>query len=195
MPPEWWRRCRERGRRRVSRWRPRWRLSGRPARCRGGGAWRGSRRTCSGGRWPTRRSARRAGRRRGGSPLARLGKIPTTSVRRRISLFKRSCGLLERIWGQCSTGKALNAKMSSAASSTSLARSQNPAWVSRSTTSPSCDHVESRSGCSKIERTSVAIIGQLAFGTLVARLAMKWVRQRCHDASPSTAAIAALMPP
>jgi hypothetical protein len=43
--------------------------------------------------------------------------------------------------------------------------------------------------------TNVAIIGQFAFGTLVARLAMKWVRHRCHDASPSTAAIAALMPP
>ena len=64
---------------------------------------------------------------------------PTTRrwCRRRISLFGRSCGLLERIWGQCSTGRAVNARMSSAASSTSLARSQKPAWVSRSTTSPS----------------------------------------------------------
>ena len=38
----------------------------------------------------------------------RLGKMPITSVRRRISLFKRSWGLLERILGQCSVGKALN---------------------------------------------------------------------------------------
>ena len=41
----------------------------------------------------------------------------------------------------------------------------------------------------------MAIIGHDALGALVARLAMKWVRQRCHEASPRTAAMAALMPP
>ena len=46
----------------------------------------------------------------------RFGKMPTTSVRRRISLLSRSWGLLERIFGQCSVGKALKARMSSAAS-------------------------------------------------------------------------------
>jgi hypothetical protein len=34
------------------------------------------------------------------------GKIPTTSVRRAISRLKRSSGLVERILGQCSAGKA-----------------------------------------------------------------------------------------
>jgi hypothetical protein len=33
---------------------------------------------------------------------ARSGKMPTTSVRRRISLFKRSCGLVLQIWRQSS---------------------------------------------------------------------------------------------
>jgi hypothetical protein len=37
---------------------------------------------------------------------ARLGKMPTTSVRRRISLFSRSCGLLDQIWRQISRGEA-----------------------------------------------------------------------------------------
>jgi hypothetical protein len=33
---------------------------------------------------------------------ARSGKMPTTSVRRLISLFKRSCGLVLQIWRQSS---------------------------------------------------------------------------------------------
>ena len=49
---------------------------------------------------------------------------------------KPFCGLLERIFGQCSTGKALKARMSSAASRTYKAASQKPAVVSLSTTSP-----------------------------------------------------------
>ena len=48
---------------------------------------------------------------------ARLGKIPTTSVRRRISLFSRSCGLFDQIWRQISRGNAVNASRSSRASS------------------------------------------------------------------------------
>jgi len=47
--------------------------------------------------------------------------------------------------------------------------------------------VASRSGCSKIDLTRVAIIGQLALGIRVARLAMKCVRHRCQEASLSTA--------
>ena len=35
---------------------------------------------------------------------SRLGKIPTTSVRRRISLFNRSCGLFDQIWRHNSRG-------------------------------------------------------------------------------------------
>jgi hypothetical protein len=34
----------------------------------------------------------------------RSGKIPTTSVRRRISLFRRSCGLFDQICFQCANG-------------------------------------------------------------------------------------------
>ena len=70
-----------------------------------------------------------------------------------------------------------------------------PVAVSLSITSPNWAQVASRSGCSKIERTKVAIMGQLALGTREARLAMKWVRHRCQDASASTAAMAALIPP
>ena len=80
-------------------------------------------------------------------------------------LVESSWGLLERILGQCSKGKALKAKMSSAASSRYTATSLNPASVSLSTTSPRTDHVVSRSGCSKMERTKVAIIGHEALGT------------------------------
>ena len=49
---------------------------------------------------------------------------------------KPDSGLLERIFGECSTGKALKARMSSAASRTYKAASQKPAVVSLSTTSP-----------------------------------------------------------
>src|SRR3954453_10850636 len=48
---------------------------------------------------------------------ARLGKMPTTSVRRRISLFRRSCGLLDQIWRQISWGKQAKASRSSRAAS------------------------------------------------------------------------------
>ena len=49
---------------------------------------------CSARTAPTRR--RTAGR---------LGKMPTTSVRRRISLLRRSCGLLDQIFFQWASGK------------------------------------------------------------------------------------------
>ena len=45
-----------------------------------------------------------------GDPL--VGKIPTTLVRRRISLFNRSWGLLDQICFQCALGNPVNAKMS-----------------------------------------------------------------------------------
>ena len=38
-----------------------------------------------------------------------LGKMPTTSVRRRISRFSRSCGLLDHSFCQWATGKAVKA--------------------------------------------------------------------------------------
>ena len=45
------------------------------------------------------------------------GKIPTTSVRRRISLFNRSSGLLDQSFCQWGTGKAVKARVSGKASS------------------------------------------------------------------------------
>src|SRR4051812_7171908 len=39
---------------------------------------------------------------------ARFGKMPTTSVRLRISRLSRSCGLLLQICRQCSLGKLVN---------------------------------------------------------------------------------------
>jgi hypothetical protein len=48
---------------------------------------------------------------------SRLGKIPTTSVRRRISRLRRSLGLLLQIWRQISLGNAVNARMSARAPS------------------------------------------------------------------------------
>ena len=53
----------------------------------------------------------------------------------------------------------------------------------------------SRSACSKMERTKVAIMGQLSLGTREAKLAIKCVRQRCQEASDRTVAMAALTPP
>jgi len=41
-----------------------------------------------------------------------LGKMPTTSVRRLISLFSRSSGLLDQICRQWATVKAVKAGMS-----------------------------------------------------------------------------------
>ena len=47
----------------------------------------------------------------------RSGKMPTTSVRRRISLLSRSWGLLDQIWRQICLGKAVNASSSARAAS------------------------------------------------------------------------------
>ena len=54
---------------------------------------------------------------------ARFGKMPTTSVRRRISLLSRSSELLLQSWRQCSFGKLVKASRSAAASSSSAAAS------------------------------------------------------------------------
>ena len=47
--------------------------------------------------------------------LGRSGKIPTTSVRRRISRLRRSLGLFDQTWRQTSLGNAVNARMSARA--------------------------------------------------------------------------------
>ena len=48
---------------------------------------------------------------------SRLGKMPTTSVRRRISRLSRSFGLLDHTCRHTSLGKLVNARMSARASS------------------------------------------------------------------------------
>jgi hypothetical protein len=50
-----------------------------------------------------------------------LGKMPTTSVRRLISLFSRSSRLLDQICRQWATGKAVKARMSGPDSARSAA--------------------------------------------------------------------------
>ncbi len=55
---------------------------------------------------------------------SRLGKMPTTSVRRRISRLSRSCGLLLQIWRQCSFGNAVKASRRPLGYPTSQARRQ-----------------------------------------------------------------------
>ena len=82
--------------RRSGLWR--WLVRGSVLRSGGGGSGRGSRCRCSGvaSVHSSVCSARTAPTRR--MTEARSGKIPTTSVRRRISLFRRSCGLLDQIW-------------------------------------------------------------------------------------------------
>jgi hypothetical protein len=47
------------------------------------------------------------------STESRLGKFPTTSIRRLISRFRRSNGFVEQICHQCSPGSAMNASTSS----------------------------------------------------------------------------------
>jgi len=103
-------------------------------------------------------------------------------------------GVVGAILGQCSTGEALKARTSSAASSRKLAASVKPVSVSFETTSPSRPHTVSRSGCSNTERTKVATIGHDAFGTRLAKFAMKCVLQRCQLEPESTVEMAALMP-
>lgn len=64
----------------------------------------------------------------------RVGKIPTTLVRLRISLFNRSWGLLDQIWRQWALGNPVKVRISAAASSRWLAASTSPTWWRWSTT-------------------------------------------------------------
>src|SRR5436190_10237560 len=104
----------------------------------------------------------------------RLGKMPTTSVRRRISRFRRSWGLLLQIWRQCTLGNSQKASRSEATSVRRSAAAGNP-LVSSSTTRACWALVEAASGWAKIVRTSVATRFWADLGTLVSRLRMKWV--------------------
>lgn len=78
----------------------------------GGGPWPADRVTCSGE--PRFHSSFCSARTAPTSRMTavRSGKMPTTSVRRQISLFSRSCGLFDQICRQISRGKAVNASSS-----------------------------------------------------------------------------------
>jgi hypothetical protein len=62
---------------------------------------------------------------------SRFRNMPTTSVRRRISLFSRSCGLLDQVCRQASRAKAAKAGMSSGASSSHVHAGTRPARQAR----------------------------------------------------------------
>ena len=122
-----------------------------------------------------------------------VGKMPTTSVRLRISRLRRSCGLLLQIWRQCSLGKVANASTSCVASASmseaSLKRSL--IWV---TTRACWARTAARSGWAKIERTSAPTKSWADLGARVNRLRVKWVRQRCHTAPSKTEPMASVRP-
>ncbi|EST35488.1 hypothetical protein M878_05355 [Streptomyces roseochromogenus subsp. oscitans DS 12.976] len=98
----------------------------------------------------------------------RSGKMPTTSVRRRISLFSRSCGLFDQICRQISRGKAVKASTSCWAASKWAAALGNLA-PSASRTCRICAWTASVSGCSKTVRSSVATQGWADFGTWLSK--------------------------
>src|SRR5690349_5352804 len=83
---------------------------------------------------------------------ARLGKMPTTSVRRLTSLLRRSCGLLLQICRQCSCGKLAKASTSGPASASRSAAWPKRSW-SCSTTRPCWAQTAPASTWSKMERT------------------------------------------
>src|SRR6266540_3204517 len=119
--------------------------------------------------------------------------MPTTSVRRRISLFSRSSELFDHSWRQCSFGKAVKASSSGPTSSKSAAASgkRPSSWA---TTRACCSQTQSASGWAKVERTIVATKPCALLGTRVKRLRVKWVRQRCQATPGSVAAIASTRP-
>ena len=74
-----------------------------------------------------------------------FGKMPTTSVRRLISLLRRSCGLFDHTCFQWATAKAGKANSSGPAANSSAA------WGKRSSSMPTmracCARTSSREGC------------------------------------------------
>jgi putative transposase len=81
----------------------------------------------------------------------------------------------------------------SSASASIFAAAAKRGW-SCSTVRLCCAFTDSASGWAKMVRTNVATSPCAAFGTLVSRLRMKCVRQRCQAAPRSTEAIASLSP-
>jgi hypothetical protein len=129
----------------------------------------------------------------GRTRAARLGKMPTTSVRRRTSLLSRSRGLLDRISFQMALGKSVKAKSSSAASS-SIAAALGEAGLELldDGSQLSADRVGIGLGEDRADEGGDGRLGGL--GTRVRGLVMKRVRQRCQAAPGKTDAMAIAAP-
>ena len=102
--------------------------------------------------------------------LSRLGKIPTTSVRRRISRFRRSVGLFDQICFQISFGNTVNARISSLADSR-CANERGSLCSSASRTRSNWACTDSLSGWSNTVCSSVFTHGHELFGVADIRFA------------------------
>src|SRR5919199_1388671 len=119
--------------------------------------------------------------------------MPTTSVRRLISLLSRSNGLFDQICRQCSGGNARYASTSASASSSKAAR-RGKRLRKLSATRRHCSRAAAASGWTNTVRIVAATIWAAVLGTSARALRTKCTRQRCHPAPWSTAAIALLRP-
>ena len=99
------------------------------------------------------------------SSAAGLGKTPTTSVRRLISLFTRSSGFVDQIFFQCATGKSANAVTSMAAAAQHLFDFGNLAAQHAGDDVELLADVGSASGWAKIVRIAAATISAWPLGT------------------------------
>ena len=111
-----------------------------------------------------------------------LGKIPTTSVRRLISLLTRSRGLVDQILRQCASGKSgergdLLAGVAEHVGDRRARSRRACRRPCRRGRAPAAGSAGRRS-----VRTAAATISALALGTLASTLRMKWTRHRCQDA-------------
>lgn len=115
-----------------------------------------------------------------------LGKTPTTSVRRLISLLRLSSGLVLQIFFQCRTGKSAKAVMSSAAarSMDSTLGSWRPSMCAMVS---SCSRTCSAPGWAKMVRIAAATISADPLGTWANTLRRKWTRHLCQAAPMSAA--------
>ena len=106
----------------------------------------------------------------------RLGKMPTTSVRRRISLLRRSCGLFDQTLHQWASRKEGKARISGPTSASSSAAGPEPL-----TRFPRWD-TPARSGNA---RSGVVYISQAAHPWLPN---LRWIRRPRCDSCPPLAA-------
>ena len=122
---------------------------------------------------------------------ASFGKMPTTSVRRLISLLSRSSGLFDQIWRQwlvreCQVGEHVGL---------GIVEQGGEPWEADAEAvgdlAPLLAGLAG-SGWAKTVRIVAATISAAALGTSARAFRMKWTRQRCQLAPWRTAAIAAL---